>query len=70
MLLQEFQFKIEHVKGKENFSDMLSRAFHCGAVTINKISRRLVVPTIEDEETILKEYNEATGHGGLTTMKH
>ena len=35
LLLQEYDFEIEHIKGEENFTDLLSRAFQVNSVKIN-----------------------------------
>jgi hypothetical protein len=70
LLLQEYDFMIEYLKGQENFSDVLSRAFQCNEVTIVKRSRELMVPLAEDEQAIIEEHHKATGHGGASTMKY
>lgn len=68
--LQRYEFELEHLKGKENMSDILSRAFSCNAVSAHVRNRSLVVPVREDIPLILEQYHLATGNGGISTMKH
>jgi hypothetical protein len=68
--LQEYDFTVEHIKGTDNFTDILSRAFICSEVLISKNSRKLIVPVKGDEIEIMREFHHKTGHGGIDTMKY
>jgi len=67
LALQEYQFEIEHLKGDENFSDILSRAFCCNSLKGND-DRTLPLP--EDQHKIIHQYHIKTGHGGEDTLKY
>ena len=68
--LQEYQVEINYLKGEENFTDILSRAFVCDAVSVVRGKRELVIPEVGDESEIIKQYHEASGHGGIDTVKY
>ncbi|MCA9766889.1 MAG: hypothetical protein KC455_10785, partial [Carnobacterium sp.] len=70
LILQEYDFTIEYLKGEENFADIVSRAFVCGAVRIKRGNRELVIPLKEDELDIIKQYHLKTAHGGVNTLKY
>lgn len=70
LALQEYNFTVEHLKGTENFSDLLSRAFTSTSIKIERGGRQLTIPKQEDEIKILEQYHTMTGHGGLGTMKY
>jgi hypothetical protein len=42
--LQEYNFTVEHIKGPENFSDILSRALNWNMVKTMNSKRNLVIP--------------------------
>ncbi|KAF9760731.1 Transposon Tf2-8 polyprotein [Nosema granulosis] len=63
--LQEYTFKIEHVKGEDNIADGCSRTFN-GCNTIASI----ISERVEDnKDEILKQYHDISGHGSKNTLK-
>jgi transposase InsO family protein len=70
LILQEYDFEIEYLKGDKNFSDFLSRAFRCSSAGVIEGDRPLTIPKEEDENIILEQYHRMTGHGGIKTMKY
>ncbi|KAI4293353.1 hypothetical protein PAPHI01_2627 [Pancytospora philotis] len=68
--LQEYSFKLEYVKGVDNYSDVLSRAFNCLAVS-ERSSAGLEAPKEETSwaEIIQKAHLE-TGHGSAEATKY
>ena len=68
--LQEYNMEINYLKGEDNFSDILSRAFRCDLVNIVRGDRELMIPQRDDEMEIIRQYHEATGHGGIDTVKY
>ena len=55
LLLPEFKFKIEHIKGDSNFSDLLSRAFKINKIEIKKRNKKFIIPLIAEVEDILRK---------------
>lgn len=68
--LQGYTFSLEHLKGNENFSDIVSRAFTCNLLSRVGKNREQVTPSREDIPRILAEYHMATGHGSPRAMKY
>lgn len=68
--LQEFDFDIIYLKGPLNFSDVRIRGFVCNKLNVKGKNRNLCVPKPDDEETIIKEYQELTGHEGPDAIKY
>lgn len=84
LILQEYDFEIEYIKGKENFTDYLSRL--CSEAnedaSLNTDTqpidtqcfyirkRQLTVVKPEDQRRLLETYHTITGHGGVDAMKH
>lgn len=64
--LQEFSFRIKHIKGEENAADGLSRP-----PDQLRVISRTVKDKIEeqDKKQILKEYHIESGHGSTNNMK-
>lgn len=69
LLLQEFDFEIEYLRGPENFSDILSRAFQLNNI-ITRRQKELKLLDVENIEKILQRCHDGTGHGNSRTMKH
>lgn len=63
MKLQEFDYRIEYIKGEENAADGLSRS----SFTFKRIGRTELQP--EQIKKILIEYHEYLGHGSRNEMK-
>ncbi|MGL5708894.1 MAG: reverse transcriptase domain-containing protein [Aeromonas sp.] len=64
LILQEYDFNVEYIKGEKNGADGLSR--YCS----NKIEStiRNIDSSIENKNSILKSYHEISGHGTKNTM--
>ena len=68
--LQEFDFEVEHIQGRVNFTDFLSRSMNsCNFVGITG-ERPLVLPYPEDRQEIIKSYHIETGHGREEVVKY
>ncbi|MGL5708218.1 MAG: reverse transcriptase domain-containing protein [Aeromonas sp.] len=65
LLLQEFDFEIEYIKGKENVSDYLSRVYENACIM--KYQERIIPDNIEK---VLKYYHNLLGHGSKSNMKY
>lgn len=61
LLLQEFDFEIEYLKGESNVADYLSRCF------LVRSEERTY--TDEEIKNILTDYHLNSGHGSINTMK-
>lgn len=68
LMLQEFEFSIEYIKGIDNSADVLSRDISCNSIKNNK--RERIEPSTEDQMKICQEYHKITGLGGESTMKY
>ncbi|MGL5707185.1 MAG: reverse transcriptase domain-containing protein, partial [Aeromonas sp.] len=60
--IQDYKFKIEYLKGDDNYADGLSRFCPVNAITTGSYSN-------ENKFMILKNYHIASGHGSPDTMK-
>ncbi|KAI4293215.1 hypothetical protein PAPHI01_2489 [Pancytospora philotis] len=68
--LQEFSFELEYLKGAENYSDVLSRAFNCLAITEESGD---IQDLTGDEAGQIREFERAhmeTGHGSAEAVKY
>ncbi|KAI5179355.1 hypothetical protein PAEPH01_2619 [Pancytospora epiphaga] len=63
LILQEFFFRIDYIKGEDNAADALSRPiFKAYRATTESFSQK-------QKTEILSEYQECSGHGSPETMK-
>lgn len=65
LILSEYSFDLQYIKGEENVADGLSRIKP--SPTIANISSEELHAS--DKDKILKEYHISTGHGSSNTMK-
>lgn len=78
LFLQEYSFDIEHLKGKLNYSDYISRPDikdeKCMTIKESKhVERRtkiVQVDNLEDQRKLIAAYHYETGHGGSKTLKN
>ncbi|KAM0687399.1 hypothetical protein COBT_001364 [Conglomerata obtusa] len=62
MFLQDYNFKIEYIKGKQNHTDFLSRRVENGCYNVE--SSKYLVEDIDKIQDIVKCYHEELGHAG------
>lgn len=67
--LQEYNFRIEYVKGDLNGADGLSRYININSVR-SHYKKNDDDLTQEEKQMILKEYHLTSGHGSAANMKH
>lgn len=67
LLLQEYDFELQHIRGVNNFTDYLSRACN---LEIQESKTQIVkrITSEEDIVKILKAYQQETGHGSSEVM--
>ncbi len=70
LILQDYSIKLEYIKGNNNCTDILSRAFECNTVKFMKRGRKLLLPMEGKRENIIKECHLKTGHGGRCPTKY
>lgn len=70
LLLQEYDFDIQYLKGTLNFLDFLSRSFTNNQIHQINAERDRPIPVLRDEYIILSQYHIISGHGSKETMKY
>ena len=70
--LQEYDFELEHIKGKENFSDILSRAFICTAISKKekRNETKIFIENKEERRELINKWHYETGHGSVGAVKY
>lgn len=67
IILQQYSFEIEYIKGESNAADLFSRPV-C-SITHRSPSEKLGVEDLETQKKLLREYHIALGHGSKSNMK-
>jgi hypothetical protein len=62
----DYIYDIEHIKSKDNFTDILSRAFKIASIA----DKNLKTPDKEDKLNIIKDYHLLTSHRGAYNIKY
>lgn len=74
--IQEYDFKIEYLKGNENYTDIISRPVEDENLLVSNImkefrkARLIMVNDDNDKKSLIDEYHKESGHSGIRSMKH
>lgn len=63
-------FRLEHIKGSDNYTDILSRVFNSVVLPIKKEADIKTIENEAEKVKIIEQWDKETGHGSLSAVKY